>query len=52
MENIYTIKESQLYSTLLVQTVPQNTLNKISNWSLFTLIISDQGLTSLKLIFA
>ena len=28
------------------------TLNKISNWSLFKLIISDQALKSLKLIFA
>ena len=30
----------------------QNTLNKISNWSLFKLIISDQALKSLKRIVA
>ena len=29
-----------------------NTLNKISNWSLFKLIFSDQALIKLKLIFA
>ena len=29
-----------------------NTLNKISNWSLFRLIISDQALITLKQIFA
>ena len=36
----------------MVATPNPYTLNKISNWSLFKLIISNQALITLKLMFA
>ena len=41
MENIYTIKESLIYSTLYVQTVPQNIYQAVSDPQIFKLITTE-----------